>query len=106
MRDMQYVDPTIANSLQQLVDAKDDEIDGMFLSFSATVSAFGKTETVTLGADVGHTAEDPVAIQVARILPAAPQVLLVGPRQCPARQVFARLLRDAQTLISVFDFQN
>lgn len=107
MRDMQYVDPMIANSLQQLADAQDDDIDGMFLSFSATVSAFGRTETVALGADAGHTAEDPVT---ARNRTEYCQLLLKFYLLDRVKAQLGKFLQGfyeviPQALISVFDFQ-
>ena len=54
-----HADPVIASSLQQIIEARDDQIEDMFLSFSATVSAFGKTVTVPLRGD-GHNVDEPV----------------------------------------------
>ena len=106
MRDMQYVDPVIASSLQQLVETSDDQIEGMFLSFSATVSAFGQSDIVPLRGE-GHDVDEPVTAdnraEYCHLLLKFYLLDRVNEQLGKFLQGFYEVI--PQALISVFDFQ-
>jgi len=51
LTDLEYVDEVLASSLRQLMNATEEDVECMDLTFSTTTSAFGKTETVALKGD-------------------------------------------------------